>query len=138
MHACGHDVHVATMIGTARALAAAKAKWHGTLMLVGQPSEETIDGAKALLADHLYERFGTPDLAIALHDTNSRAAGTVGVTSGAGLDEFDVGQRGVAGHRRARRPAAGGQGSHRDGGRVHRAAADHRQPAGESARSRPS
>jgi hippurate hydrolase len=69
------------MIGTARALAAAKAKWHGTLMLVGQPSEETIDGAKALLADHLYERFGTPDLAIALHNTNSRAAGTVGVTA---------------------------------------------------------
>src|SRR5450755_2037455 len=81
MHACGHDVHVTTMIGTARALAAEKAKWHGTLMLVGQPSEETVDGAIALLADHLYERFGTPDLAIALHDTNTRAAGSVSVTS---------------------------------------------------------
>src|ERR1700722_8474443 len=62
MHACGHDVHVTTMIGTARAVAAEEAKWHGTLMLIGQPSEETIDGARALLADHLYDRFGTPDL----------------------------------------------------------------------------
>src|ERR1700682_2717689 len=61
MHACGHDVHVTTMIGTARALAATRAKWHGTVMLIGQPSEETIDGAKAMLADRLYERFGMPD-----------------------------------------------------------------------------
>ncbi len=101
MHACGHDVHVATMIGTGRALAAVKAKWHGTLMLVGQPSEETIDGAKALLADHLYERFGTPDLAIALHDTNSRAAGTVGVTSGPALTSstsVNVVLRGIGAH----------------------------------------
>jgi amidohydrolase len=101
MHACGHDVHVTTMIGTARALAAEKAKWHGTLMLIGQPSEETIDGAKALLADHLYERFGTPDLAIALHDTNTRAAGTVSITSGPALTSstsVDVVMRGVGGH----------------------------------------
>jgi amidohydrolase len=101
MHACGHDVHVTTMIGTARALAAARAKWHGTLMLVGQPSEETIDGAKALLADHLYDRFGTPDFAIALHDTNTRAAGTVSVTSGPALTSstsVDVVLRGVGGH----------------------------------------
>jgi amidohydrolase len=101
MHACGHDVHVTTMIGTARALAAERAKWHGTLMLVGQPSEETIDGAKALLADHLYERFGTPDLAIALHDTNTRAAGTVSITSGPALTSstsVDVVMRGVGGH----------------------------------------
>src|SRR5580700_9284148 len=101
MHACGHDVHVTTMIGTARALAAEKAKWHGTVMLVGQPSEETIDGAKALLADHLYERFGTPDLAIALHDTNTRAAGTVSLASGpalAGSTSVDVLIRGIGGH----------------------------------------
>ncbi len=101
MHACGHDVHVTTMIGTARALASSRAKWHGTVMLIGQPSEETIDGARALLADHLYERFGTPDLAIALHDTNTRAAGTVSITSGpalTGSTSVDVVLRGVGGH----------------------------------------
>jgi amidohydrolase len=101
MHACGHDVHVTTMIGTARALASSRAKWHGTVMLIGQPSEETLDGAKAMLSDHLYERFGTPDLAIALHDTSSRAAGTVSVTSGpalAGVTSVDVTLRGIGGH----------------------------------------
>ena len=101
MHACGHDVHVAAMIGTARALAAGRSKWHGTLMLVGQPSEETIDGARALLADHLYDRFGMPDFAIALHDTNSRAAGTVSVTSGPALTSatsVDVVLRGIGAH----------------------------------------
>jgi hippurate hydrolase len=101
MHACGHDVHVTTMIGTARALSAKRAEWHGTVMLLGQPSEETVDGAKAMLADHLYERVGTPDLAIALHDTNSRAAGTVSITSGPALassTSVDVVMRGVGGH----------------------------------------
>jgi amidohydrolase len=101
MHACGHDVHVTTMIGTARALAATRANWHGTVMLIGQPSEETIDGAKAMLADHLYDRFGTPDLAIALHDTNTRAAGTVSITSGPALTSgtsVDVVLRGIGAH----------------------------------------
>src|SRR3569623_407936 len=53
MNACGHDIHMTTLIGTARALAALKTQWHGTVMLIGQPSEETIDGAKAMLTDHL-------------------------------------------------------------------------------------
>jgi len=101
MHACGHDIHISTLIGTARALAANKSAWHGTLMLVAQPSEETVDGAKAMLDDHLYERFGKPDVAIALHDTNLHAAGTVGITSGptmAGGTSIDVVLRGIGGH----------------------------------------
>jgi amidohydrolase len=101
MHACGHDIHITTMIGTARALAALKKQWHGTVMLIGQPSEELVDGARAMLADRLYERFGTPDMVIGLHDTNTRAAGTVGITSGpamAGVTSVDVLLRGIGGH----------------------------------------
>ena len=107
MHACGHDIHITTMIGVARNMAALKGQWHGTLMLIGQPSEETIDGAKAMLADHLYERFGKPDLAIALHDANF-AAGKVSVVSGPALassTSIDVVMRGVGSHGAA--PEAG-------------------------------
>jgi amidohydrolase len=108
MHACGHDIHMTTLIGVGRTMAAMKSQWHGTLMLIGQPSEETIDGAKAMLADHLYERFGTPDMAVALHDTNQSAAGTVEVTSGAAQassTSVDVTMRGIGGHGSA--PQAG-------------------------------
>lgn len=100
MHACGHDIHVTTLIGVARNMAALKSQWHGTLMLIGQPSEETIDGAKAMLADHLYERFGRPDVAIALHDANF-AAGKVAVVPGPALassTSIDVLMRGVGSH----------------------------------------
>ena len=108
MHACGHDVHTTVLLGTARALAAARAQWHGTLMLVGQPSEETIDGAKAMLADHLYERFGRPDKIIGLHDTNLMPAGMVGILGGAtqaSSTSIDVVIRGIGGHGSA--PQAG-------------------------------
>lgn len=100
MHACGHDIHITTMIGVARNMAALKNRWHGTLMLIGQPSEETIDGAKAMLADHLYERFGRPDIAIALHDTNI-PAGEVAVVPGpafASSTSIDVVMRGIGSH----------------------------------------
>ena len=101
MHACGHDVHAATLVGTARAMAASRSKWHGTLMIVAQPSEETADGARAMLNDRLYERFGRPDFALALHDSSARAAGTVGLTSGysqAGVISIDVTMRGIGAH----------------------------------------
>ena len=101
MHACGHDVHTTVLLGTARALAATRAQWHGTVMIIGQPSEETIDGAKAMLADHLYERFGRPDMIIGLHDTNTLPAGTVGIIAGpasASSTSVDVVIRGIGGH----------------------------------------
>ena len=107
MHACGHDIHITTMIGVARNMVALKSQWHGTLMLIGQPSEETIDGAKAMLADHLYERFGRPDMAIALHDSNF-ATGQVSVVPGPALassTSIDVVMRGVGSHGAA--PEAG-------------------------------
>src|SRR6266852_5733969 len=70
MHACGHDIHITNMLGTAKMLAQMKDQWRGTLVLIGQPAEETIDGAKAMLADGLYSRIPRPDYAIALHDNS--------------------------------------------------------------------
>lgn len=101
MHACGHDVHTTVLLGTARALAATRGHWHGTVMIIGQPSEETIDGAKAMMADGLYERFGRPDKIIGLHDTNAMPAGKVGVLAGpmlASSTSIDVIIRGIGGH----------------------------------------
>jgi amidohydrolase len=101
MHACGHDVHATVLIGVARAMAATKAGWHGTLMLVGQPSEETVDGARAMLADHLYERFGRPDMIVGLHDGSEQPAGKVSLAIGpaqSGVSSVDVTIRGIGGH----------------------------------------
>ncbi len=67
MHACGHDVHMAAWVGTARTLAAMKDRWQGTLMFIAQPAEERVSGAKAMLEDGLFQRFPKPDLGFALH-----------------------------------------------------------------------
>jgi hippurate hydrolase len=101
MHACGHDVHMTTLLGTAEVLAAMKSKWRGTLILIGQPAEEVVKGARAMLDAGLYERFGRPDYAIALHDWATVPAGKVGFRSGyflSAADSIDITLRGVGGH----------------------------------------
>ncbi len=101
MHACGHDVHVAAFIGAARALAKLKDQWHGTIVFVGQPAEETGNGARALLKAGLYDRFGKPAFALGFHDKADLQTGHIGVTEGytsANVDSIDVTVRGVGGH----------------------------------------
>src|SRR5258708_739297 len=82
MHACGHDLHMAAIVGTAAVMAHTKGMWHGTLMLVGQPAEETISGAKAMLDDGLLTRFPKPDVAVAMHVGDLLPAGAGGIVSG--------------------------------------------------------
>jgi amidohydrolase len=82
MHACGHDLHMASIVGTAAVMARSKNTWHGTLMLIGQPAEETISGAKGMLDDGLLTRFPRPDVAVALHVGNLLPAGMVGIVPG--------------------------------------------------------
>jgi amidohydrolase len=82
MHACGHDVHMAALFGTAAVMAHSKDSWHGILMLVGQPAEETISGAKAMLDDGFLKRFPRPDVAVAMHVGNTLPAKQVGIVSG--------------------------------------------------------
>jgi hippurate hydrolase len=101
MHACGHDLHMASWLGTARALAAMRDRWKGRVLFVGQPAEERVEGARALLADRLYERFGTPDYLLALHDTPDVPVGSVGYTPGFALASsnlVEITVRGVGGH----------------------------------------
>ena len=101
MHACGHDVHIAALIGVARVLAKLKGQWHGTIVFVAQPAEELGTGARALLKDGLYEKFGKPDFALGFHDKADLETGRVGVTEGyatANVDSVDVTVRGVGGH----------------------------------------
>ncbi|MBZ5721991.1 MAG: amidohydrolase [Acidobacteriia bacterium] len=101
MHACGHDLHMAIGIGTATLLSQNKDRWRGTFIFVGQPAEERVKGADAMLADGLFTRFPKPDYAIAVHDTNSLPAGKVGYTTGYALansDSVDVTVFGKGGH----------------------------------------
>ena len=101
MHACGHDIHMSSWVGTARYLAGNQDEWSGTLVMIAQPAEETGLGAKAMLDDGLYTRFPKPDHAIALHDAAQLPAGQVSLVSGfamANVDSVDVVVPGVGGH----------------------------------------
>jgi amidohydrolase len=101
MHACGHDIHMTALVGTAAEMARRKADWRGTLVFIGQPAEERIRGARAMLKDGLFTRFPKPDFVVALHDTPNLPAGQLGVTSGftlASSDSVDLTIYGKGGH----------------------------------------
>ena len=101
MHACGHDVHMSAFIGTARALQRLRDQWSGTVIFVGQPAEETVGGARAMLKAGLYSRWPKPNYALALHDDAEIETGKIGVTEGycnANVDSVDVLVKGVGGH----------------------------------------
>ena len=101
MHACGHDVHMAAMLGTARQLVAMKGQWSGTLIMVGQPAEELGLGALAMIDDGLFSSAPTPDYNLALHVTGVAPAGMIAYTSGyalANVDSVDIKVKGVGGH----------------------------------------
>ncbi|MEQ8765054.1 MAG: amidohydrolase [Planctomycetota bacterium] len=101
MHACGHDVHITALVGTARRMAELKDQWSGTLMLIGQPAEERVLGAKAMMADDLWQRFGQPDYAMAFHVSADGHAGQIAASEGspyAGADSVDIIVHGVGAH----------------------------------------
>ncbi|MBI3469457.1 MAG: amidohydrolase, partial [Planctomycetes bacterium] len=101
MHACGHDIHMTCLVGTARLLAESRDRWKGTVMFVCQPAEEGGGGAKLMLSDGLYKRFAKPKYAVALHVDADLEAGRVGYTPGfflANVDSVDITVRGRGGH----------------------------------------
>ena len=101
MHACGHDVHMTVLLGTAKQMIAHKDKWQGTLMLVAQPGEEVGYGAKQMLAEGLFEKFPLPDYNLAMHVSAALPAGKIGYVKGyamANVDSVDVLVKGIGGH----------------------------------------
>ena len=136
MHACGHDTHVATWLGTARRLAAMKDQWSGTLVMILQPGEESRLGAKAMLDDGLYTRFPKPDVLLAFHDAAALPAGVIGVTPGYALANVDSVDINGQGRRRPRRLSADHQGPDRAREPHRHHAADFGQPRKRSATAR--
>ena len=101
MHACGHDVHITSLVGTAQLMAAKRDQWRGTLMLIGQPAEERVMGAAAMRADNLWQRFGQPDYAMAFHVTSAMPTGILGASTDSpysGADTVDIYITGVGAH----------------------------------------
>jgi amidohydrolase len=101
MHACGHDLHMAALVATAAVMAHSKNTWHGTLMFIGQPAEETSSGAKKMIDDRMLQRFPKPDVGVAMHVGNQLPAGTVGITPGfsfASADSVRITIYGKGGH----------------------------------------
>jgi amidohydrolase len=101
MHACGHDIHMSGWVGTAKLMAQNRDRWHGTLILIGQPAEETGEGAVAMIKDGLFTRFPKPDFALAIHDSAIQPVGQVGYTPGfafAASDSVDITVYGRGGH----------------------------------------
>ncbi len=101
MHACGHDIHMTVFIGTAQALVETRKQWKGTLVLVGQISEENGMGADRMFKDGLYSKIPVPDYALAIHDNANLPAGTIGYRSGpfmASVDMMDITVFGKGGH----------------------------------------
>ncbi len=101
MHACGHDVHMAAWIGAANLLAGSKDRWRGTLVFVGQPAEEIVQGAKRMVDDGLFTRFPKPDFVLGIHVSHHVPAGQVGIVPGpasAASDSVDITFYGIGGH----------------------------------------
>ncbi|WP_033922977.1 amidohydrolase [Sphingomonas sp. 37zxx] len=101
MHACGHDTHITSMVGTARRLAAMKDRWQGTIVFVVQPAEERVGGARAMVADGLYTRFPKPDYALALHVGAELGSGKVTASTGiqySSSDSIDITVPGIGAH----------------------------------------
>ncbi len=101
MHACGHDIHMASWVGAATLLSQQKKLWHGTLVFVGQPAEEVVRGAAAMTSDGLFTRFPKPDFVIGIHDSNKQPAGQLGIVAGpasAASNGVDITFYGRGGH----------------------------------------